>query len=45
MVWKEIYYKEMTPVQRQQIISEVNILKDLNHQHIIKYYDRIVQKN
>ena len=25
-------------------MSEVNILRELNHEHIVKYHDRIVDK-
>lgn len=32
----------MTSEQRKQVVQEVNILKDLSHPHIVKYYDRVI---
>lgn len=26
--------------EKKQVVAEVNILKDMNHKHIVKYYDR-----
>ena len=26
------------------LVSEVNILRELNHPHIVKYYDRVIDK-
>lgn len=34
----------MEPHQKTQLISEVNILREMNHPHIVKYEDRIVDK-
>lgn len=34
----------MNSQQKQQVVSEVNILKDIDHPNIVKYYDRIVDK-
>ena len=34
----------MTEKEKQQLVSEVNILKDLNHPNIVRYYDRIIDK-
>ncbi len=44
LVWKEMNYGKMNEKERQQIVTEVNVLKDLNHPNIVKYYDRIVDK-
>lgn len=30
--------------EKQQLVSEVNILRELNHPHIVKYYDRIIDR-
>ncbi len=30
----------MKDKEKKQIVSEVNILKDMDHKHIVKYYDR-----
>ena len=45
MVWKEMNYARMGDKEKQQLVSEVNILKELNHPHIVRYYDRIIDKN
>lgn len=34
----------MSEKEKQQIVSEVNILRELTHHHIVKYYDRIIDK-
>lgn len=34
----------MSEKEKQQIVSEVNILRELNHANIVKYYDRIIDK-
>lgn len=44
LVWKKVKYGTMNSQQKQQVISEVNILKDMNHPNIVRYYDRIVDK-
>lgn len=44
LVWKEIDYGKMSDKEKSQIVSEVNILRELNHPNIVKYYDRIIDK-
>lgn len=44
LVWKEISYGRMKEKEKQQLVSEVNILREFRHPHIVKYYDRIVDK-
>jgi serine/threonine protein kinase len=34
----------MSEKEKQQIVSEVNILRGLSHPNIVKYYDRIIDK-
>ena len=34
----------MSEKEKQQIVSEVNILRELSHTNIVKYYDRIIDK-
>ena len=34
----------MSEKEKQQIVSEVNILRDLQHPHIVKYIDRTIDK-
>jgi serine/threonine protein kinase len=45
VVWKEMNYAKMGDKEKQQLVAEVNILKELNHPHIVRYYDRIIDKN
>ncbi|TFK53842.1 Pkinase-domain-containing protein [Heliocybe sulcata] len=37
---KELNFKKMSERDRKQIVAEVNILKDLQHEHIVRYHDR-----
>ncbi len=45
LVWKELNYGKMSEKEKQYLVAEVNILKDLNHPNIVKYYDRIIDKD
>ena len=44
LVWKELNYGKMSEREKHQLVSEVNILKQLKHPHIVQYYDRIIDK-
>ena len=44
LVWKEIDYGKMEEKDKHHIISEINILRELHHPNIVKYYDRIINK-
>jgi len=44
LVWKELDYGKMSEKEKQQLVSEVNILRDLKHPNIVRYYDRIIDK-
>jgi serine/threonine protein kinase len=44
LVWKEMNYSLMSSREKQQLVSEVNILRELNHPNIVRYYDRIVDR-
>ena len=44
LVWKELNYGIMSEKEKQQIVSEVNILRELSHANIVKYFDRIIDK-
>ena len=35
----------MSEKEKQQLVSEVNILREITHQNIVKYYDRIIDKD
>ncbi|KIY47270.1 kinase-like protein, partial [Fistulina hepatica ATCC 64428] len=42
---KELNFERMTERDRKQIVAEVNILKDLHHDHIVRYHDRCVDRD
>lgn len=44
LVWKEINFEKMSSREKQQLVTEVNLLKELSHPNIVKYVDRIVDK-
>jgi len=35
----------MNEKEKQMLVSEVNILRELRHQNIVKYYDRVIDKD
>ena len=43
-VWKEINYGQMLDKEKQQLVTEVNVLRELNHPNIVRYQDRIIDK-
>lgn len=45
LVWKELAYGKMSDKEKQMLVSEVNILRELNHPHVVKYYDRVIDRN
>jgi len=45
LVWKELNYTKMSDKEKQMLVSEVNILRELNHTNIVKYYDRIIDRD
>lgn len=44
LVWKEMNYGKMNEKEKSQIVAEVNILRELQHKHIVQYYDRFIDK-
>lgn len=44
LVWKELNYGQMSEKEKELVVSEVNILRELRHPYIIRYYDRIINK-
>ncbi|CDW71297.1 serine threonine-protein kinase nek2 [Stylonychia lemnae] len=44
LVWKEMNYGRMSDKEKQLLVSEVNILRELDHPNIVKYYERILNK-
>ncbi|NXS79653.1 NEK2 kinase, partial [Erpornis zantholeuca] len=45
LVWKELQYGSMSESEKQMIVSEVNLLRELRHPNIVRYYDRIIDKS
>lgn len=43
-VWKSIDYTDMDEDRRQQLLSEIKILKQLSHPNIVKYFNHIINK-
>lgn len=43
-VWKELDYGSMTDAEKQLLVSEVNLLRELKHPNIVRYHDRIIDK-
>ena len=41
---KEINYGQMNEKEKQQLVTEVNVLRELRHPNIVRYYDRIIDK-
>lgn len=44
LVWKELNYGKMSDKEKSMVVSEVNILRELRHPNITRYYDRIIDK-
>eukprot|EP00794_Sanderia_malayensis_P017711 gene17711-19480_t len=44
LVWKELNYGQMSEVEKQMLVSEVNLLRELRHNNIVRYYDRIIDR-
>lgn len=44
LVWKELNYSKMSEKEKSMLVSEVNILRELRHPNITRYYDRIIDK-
>ena len=42
LVWKEFNYGLLGEKERNRIVQEINILRELHHPNIVKYYDRII---
>ncbi|XP_029352463.1 serine/threonine-protein kinase Nek2 [Echeneis naucrates] len=44
LVWKELDYGTMAENEKQMLVSEVNLLRELKHPNIVRYYDRIIDR-
>ncbi|KAJ8269854.1 hypothetical protein GJAV_G00107570 [Gymnothorax javanicus] len=45
LVWKELDYGTMAEAEKQMLVSEVNLLRELKHPNIVRYYDRIIDRS
>ncbi|XP_055005385.1 serine/threonine-protein kinase Nek2 [Boleophthalmus pectinirostris] len=45
LVWKELDYGAMGESEKQMLVSEVNLLRELKHPNIVRYYDRIIDRS
>jgi len=45
LVWKELDYGQMCEREKQMLVSEVNILREFRHPNIVRYYDRIIDRD
>jgi serine/threonine protein kinase len=41
---KELDYRKMSEKERLQLVAEVNILRELKHANIVRYYERFVDR-
>ncbi|XP_072265933.1 serine/threonine-protein kinase Nek2 [Pyxicephalus adspersus] len=44
LVWKELDYGTMSEAEKQMLVSEVNLLRELKHPNIVRYFDRIIDR-
>lgn len=44
LVWKEIEYSRLSEPAKQNLVQEVNLLRELRHGNIVRYYDRVIDK-
>jgi NIMA (never in mitosis gene a)-related kinase len=44
LVWKELNYGKMNEKEKQQIVAEVNILRELQHPAIVQYHHHFIDK-
>lgn len=44
LVCKVLSYGQMSEKEKQLVVSEVNILRELKHRHVVRYFDRVIDK-
>ena len=42
-VWKEIEYGGMSEAEKEQLVREVNLLREFKHPNIVRYHDRYLK--
>ena len=45
LVWKAIEYSGLSEAAKQNLVLEVNLLRELRHDNIVRYYDRVIDKS
>lgn len=43
-MWKELDYGTIAESEKQMLVSEVNLLRELKHPNIMRYYDHIIDR-
>lgn len=44
LVWKLVEFGSMGEKEKESLVGEVNMLRELQHPNIVKYYDRIIDR-
>ncbi|KAL7631632.1 UNVERIFIED_CONTAM: hypothetical protein RMT77_018075 [Armadillidium vulgare] len=44
LVWKELHYASMNIAEKQGLVLEVNVLRELNHPNIVRFYGHYVDR-
>ena len=44
-MWKEVDYRAMSEKEKQLLVQEVNLLRELRHPNIVRYHDRIIDRD
>ncbi|GIX63584.1 NIMA related kinase 1, putative [Babesia caballi] len=42
--WKVVAYHGLTEKEKEQLVMEVNVMRDLKHPNIVRYVDRVVDR-
>ncbi|EDO08564.1 protein kinase domain containing protein [Babesia bovis T2Bo] len=42
--WKVVSYKGLSEKEKEQLVMEVNVMRDLKHPNIVRYVDRVVDR-
>lgn len=45
LIAKQLDYSQMSEKSKQQLVSEVNILREMKHPSIVRYYEYIIEKS
>eukprot|EP00922_Rhytidocystis_sp_ex-Travisia-forbesii_P050464 GHVS01075008.1.p1 GENE.GHVS01075008.1~~GHVS01075008.1.p1 ORF type:complete len:550 (+),score=82.18 GHVS01075008.1:27-1652(+) len=44
LCWKVVSYRGLKEKEKRQLVAEVNVMRQLRHDNIVTYYDRIIKK-